>query len=260
PFRQSITMGHGAEAQINRDLLSMSIAIYDENPLAYQYTSYRILEELLPMRRFEYQSPRYNHGVNYGRFRFAWEMSAAWLLYRMTGRTVFDDNIKDVRKYWQYMRLPDESVFPDGDGNPRGTNPKACDWKYQRTALLNYAYSNDPILKGEFEREGGLPSNPILFLLLNDPALKAQRSREYLPLTKDFGPILGSLIARTGWDRGMKSNDVVAEIKGGGYRFGNHQHADAGALQIYYRGLQVGDLGIYGFYGTPYDYNFNKRS
>src|SRR5690606_32121764 len=45
-----------------------------------------------------------------------------------------------------------------------------------------------------------------------------------------------------------------------GYHFGNHQHSDAGALQIYYRGLQVGDLGVYKFYGTPYDMNFNKRS
>jgi heparin/heparan-sulfate lyase len=79
-------------------------------------------------------------------------------------------------------------------------------------------------------------------------------------LTKDFGPILGSVIARTGWQIDLTSNDVVAEIKGGGYHFGNHQHSDAGSLQIYYRGFQVADLGLYGFYGTPYDMNFNKRS
>src|SRR5690606_37806591 len=45
-----------------------------------------------------------------------------------------------------------------------------------------------------------------------------------------------------------------------GYHFGNHQQSDAGTLQIYYRGFQVADLGLYGFYGTPYDLNFNKRS
>src|SRR5690606_39973871 len=65
---------------------------------------------------------------------------------------------------------------------------------------------------------------------------------------------------RTGWEDGLESNDVVAEIKGGGYFFANHQHNDAGALQIYHRGIQVGDLGLYRFYGTPYDMNFNKRS
>jgi len=52
----------------------------------------------------------------------------------------------------------------------------------------------------------------------------------------------------------------VAEVKGGGYHFGNHQHADAGSFQVYYRGLQVAKLAQYKFYGTPYDMNFAKRS
>ncbi|CAE7523301.1 hepB, partial [Symbiodinium sp. CCMP2456] len=69
PFRQTIITGHGAEAQINRDLLSMSIALYERDPTLYQYTSYVILEHLVPMRKFEFQSPRYNQGVSYGAFR-----------------------------------------------------------------------------------------------------------------------------------------------------------------------------------------------
>ncbi|HEY0770442.1 MAG TPA: hypothetical protein VGD31_08900, partial [Sphingobacteriaceae bacterium] len=36
--------------------------------------------------------------------------------------------------------------------------------------------------------------------------------------------------------------------------------SDAGALQIYHHGIQVGDIGLYLSYGSPYDYNFNKRS
>ena len=76
PFRQMIVNGHGNEAQVNRDLLSMAIAIYDEDPLPYRYCAYRILEELVPMRRFEYQSPRHNQGVSYGPYRFNWDMHA----------------------------------------------------------------------------------------------------------------------------------------------------------------------------------------
>ena len=260
PFKQSIINGHGNEAQINRDLLSMSIALYDENPLPYQYTSYIILEQLVPMRKFEYQSPRHNQGVNYGSYRFGWDIHSAWLFYRMTGRPVFDDNIKGVREFWQYMRLPDGQMLRDGDGFTAGPAGKFYYWKSPQTMLLNYAYSSDPLLKAEFRRQGGLPENPVIFLLLNDPGLKAEESMEALPLTKDFGAILGSIIARTGWHIGMNSNDVVAEIKGGGYHFGNHQHADAGSIQLYYRGFQFGDIGEYKFYGTPYDLNFNKRS
>jgi len=260
PFKTKILNGHGNEAQVNRDLLSMSIAVYNEDPLPYQYCSYAVLEELVPMRKFEYQSPRHNQGVGYGAYRFGWEMHAVWMFYRMTGQEVFDDNIKDLPKFWQYMRTPNGQMLRDGDGFSAGSPGKPYYWSSPQTMFLSYAYAKDPILKADFERQGGLPNNPVLFLLLNDPAMKAEPSWESLPLTIDFGPVLGSMIARTGWEISDKSSDVVAEIKGGGYHFGNHQHADAGSIQIYYRGFQLGDIGVYKFYGTPYDMGFNKRS
>ncbi|HEY9261566.1 DUF4962 domain-containing protein, partial [Chitinophaga sp.] len=260
PFDNSAINGHGNEAQVSRDLLAMSIAVYDEDPLPYQYTSYVILEQLVPMRKFEYQSPRHNQGVDYGAYRFGWEMHAAWLYYRMTGAPVFDDNIKNLPLYWLYMRLPNGAMLHDGDVFNVPPNGKPFYWKQPQTMLLCYAYANKPLIKGEFEREGGLPDNPVLYLLVNDPALKAERSTASLPLTKDFGPVLGSMIARTGWNNTPNSNDVIAAIKGGGYHFGNHQHADAGELQIYYHGMQVGCIGLYLSYGPPYDFNFNKRS
>ena len=255
PFKGTVVNGHGNEAMTNRDLLSMGIALYDEDPLPYQYCAYRLLEELVPMRRFEYQSPRHNQGVSYAAYRFGWEMHAAWLFRRMTGQEVFDANIKSVPLYWLYMRLPNGELLRDGDGVPA-----ARYYGYSQTALLCYAYSRDPLLKGEFMRQGGASSESLLYLLLNDPSLPAEPRFDTLSLTLNFGPVLSGMIARTGWSVATNSNDVVAEIKGGGYHFGNHQHADAGALQIYYRGLQAADLGQYKFYGTPYDLNFNKRS
>jgi heparin/heparan-sulfate lyase len=255
PFKQTLINGHGNEAQVNRDLLCMAIALYDEDSVPYRYCSYRVLEELVPMRRFEYQSPRHNQGVSYGPYRFGWDMHAAWLFYRMTGKRVFDDNIADVCKFWLYMRLPNEETFRDGDGFADGRRANLG-----ITSLLSYAYGNDPVIKRDFERQGGLPHDPILVLLLNDPNLATAEDFGSLPLSLDFGPILGSMIARTGWNMGQNASDVVVEMKGGGYHFGNHQHSDAGSFQIYYRGLQAVDLGQYHFYGTPYDYNFCKRS
>ena len=261
PFMDSIVNGHGNEAQVSRDLLSMSLALYDENPELYKYTSYTILEQLVPMRKFEYESPRHNQGVDYGAYRLGWEMHAVWLYYRMTGFPVFDDNIKQLPYFWLYMRLPDGYMLRDGDMfNVKNVNGKRPYWKQPQTMLLCASYANDPILKGEFEREGGLPDNPVLFLLVNDPALKADHNLNSLPLTKNFGHVLGGLVTRTGWDNTPDSKDVIAEIKGGGYHFANHQHSDAGALQIFHHGMQVGDIGLYLSYGSPYDYNFNKRS
>ncbi|MCS3552761.1 MULTISPECIES: hypothetical protein [unclassified Sphingobacterium] len=258
---ESIINGHGNEAQICRDMLSWSLAVYDEDPEPYKYISYTILEQLVPMRKFEYQSPRHNQGVDYGGYRFGWEMHAVWLYYRMLGYSVFDDNIKNMSDYWLYMRTPDGKMLRDGDMfNVKYSASDEFYWKNPQTMLLCYAFSGNRIIKGEFYKQGGLPNNPILFLLLNDPDVKPEYDQTTLPLAKDFGPVLGSMVVRTGWNQEPSSDDVVAEIKGGGYHFGNHQHADAGALQIYYRGIQVGDLGLYLSYGSPYDFNFNKRS
>lgn len=257
PFKENVVNGHANEAQVNRDLLAMSIAIYDENPEPYRYVSYLLLEKLLPMKAFEYQSPRHNQGFDYGAYRHGWEMHAAWMFYRMTGVRVFNENIADLRKYWLYMHLPDGLRLYDGD---KFAAPHVS---YPETLLLDYAYANDPVTKGKFERRGGLDrakENPVLFLLINNPDLKANPSLDSLPLSTEFGPVQGSMIARTGWNMDKKSNDVVAEIRGGGYHFGNHQHANAGSFQIYYHGHQIADMGIYMAYGTPYDFNFYKRS
>jgi len=255
PFKQGVVNGHGAEAQLHCHLLSMAISIYYEDPLPYQYCAYRILEELVPMRNFEYQSPRHNQGIGYGIYRFGWDLHAAWLMYRMSGQKVFDSNIEDLHKYWLYMRLPNGFSFPDGDGNADGRAVNLG-----QTALLAGAYAEDPIMKKDFHRQGGLPHDPLMVLLLNDPDLKPAEDFTSLPLTLDFGPILGGMVARTGWNFSDDSDDVVVAMTGGGYYFGNHQHVDAGSFQIYYRGIQAADLGQYVFYGTPYDMNFNKRS
>ena len=253
PFIGSVVNGHGNEMQMSRDLLSMAIALYGDDPVPYRYCSYRVLEELLPMSDYKYQSPRHDQGASYGPFRFECDMTAAWLYRRMSGREVFNENIKQVPYSWIYQRLPDGSILPDGDGG--------YSTSYRRYAnLLNFTYSNDPILKGEYLRQYEQSTDPLRWLLLNDPDLVAQPDMSSLPLTKDFGPIIGSMIARTGWNMTPNSDDIVVEMKGGGKHFNNHQHTDAGSFQIYFHGMQAGDLGIYGFYGIPYDMNFNKRS
>ena len=256
PFRQGIVNGHGNELQINRDLLSMGIALYDEDPLPYQYCSYLVLEKLVPMRKFEYQSPRHNQGVSYGSFRFPCDLRSATLFREMLGKPVFDENIKNVPLFWFYMRTPNGDMFRDGDGWSSGRY-----WVSPDLIFMSHAYARNPLYKGEMQRQiRGRYNDWVLYLLLDDPEVKAEPSLDSLPLTIDFGPVLSGMIARTGWKIGRFSSDVAAEIKGGGYHFGNHQHADAGSFQIFYRGLLASKLGVYHFYGTPYDMNFAKRS
>ena len=255
PFGQNILNGHGNEAQINRDLLSMAIAVYDEDPVPYRYCSYAVLETLVPMRRFEYQSPRHSQGISYGAYRLGWELQAKLLMERMAGKPIFAPNINQLYLYWLFMRAPCGFMLRDGDGSswtPYWSSPQAF--------LLFTAFSASPVVKGEFLRQNPQKVNPVLYLLVNDPDLMAESSLDSLPLTLDFGPVIGGMVARTGWKMGRDSNDAVISVKGGGYHFGNHDHADAGDFQIYYRGPIVSPLGIYKVYGTGYDMNFAKRS
>jgi heparin/heparan-sulfate lyase len=68
------------------------------------------------------------------------------------------------------------------------------------------------------------------------------------------------MIARTGWDE----KSVIAEMKINVYNFNNHQHMDAGAFQIYYRGSLATVSGLYGGtdggYGSPHGKNYFWRT
>ena len=59
---------------------------------------------------------------------------------------------------------------------------------------------------------------------------------------------------------GIDSPDVVAEMKVSEYHFGNHNHLDTGAFQIYYKGSLATDTGIYNTYGSDHDFNYYKRT
>jgi len=253
PFIGMVVNGHGNEMQLSRDLLSMAIALYGDDNMPYQYCSYRVLEDLMPMLAYQYQSPFHHQGSSYGPFRFECDMTAAWLLRRMTGKKIFHDNIEQVPMSWVYMRLPNGEIFPDGDATYRPSFRTYA-------SLLNYTYSANPVLKGETLRQNKAGADPMRFLLLNDPELKAETDLNVLPLTMDFGKILSGMITRTGWNISKDSSDVVVMLKGGGKHFANHQHSDAGSFQLFFHDFLAGDMGIYGYYGTPYDMNFCKRS
>ena len=257
PFRQSIIHGHGNEAQVLRDLLAMSIAVFDEDPEPYRYCAFQILEQLVPMRAFEYDSPRHNQGTNYGTARFLWELQAALMFRGMLGRDVFQDNMKNLYLYWFYSRRPDETLFTCGDNYYVYTRP----WKYDYAfTLLNVAYARNPYYRADLlHYDLTKYSDAVDFLLWNDPEQEARPLSE-LPLTLDYGPVYGGMATRTGWDFSEDSGDVVAQIVGGGFNVGGHQQADAGSFQVFCHGELVSDLAQYRFYGVPYDWNYAKRS
>ena len=109
-------------------------------------------------------------------------------------------------------------------------------------------------------RDPGLDAADVLFAFLwRDLDLEPAPVSE-LPLSRYMGSPYGWMIARTGWEQ----ESVIAEMKVNVYNFTNHQHLDAGAFQIFYKGPLALDSGMYqgvtGGYGSPHDINYNKRT
>lgn len=259
PFRQSIVNGHGNEHQMTRDLFAMAVAIHDENPLPYQIIAYRMVQELTPVHTYEYASGRHNQGMSYGLSRFACDMMGAWNARRTWNFKLFGDTLKNVPYMWVYMRLPNGELMRDGDDfiayQGRGKY-----WGNGQTFFLCYTYNHDPILKGENSRMWDPAKGGTIFLIFNDPHLKAQPDRSSLPLTYMTKDPYPAFIARTGWDFGKDANDAIVFHTGAGLNSHNHQHLNSGDFQIWYRGIVAADLGSYFYYGTPYDMQFNKQS
>jgi len=257
PYRQGAVSGHAGEAQLLRDLLSAGIAVYDEDPSVYHHAAGRFFAEFVTARNFFYPSHRHHQGISYGPYRFHWEIYSAWIFKRMSDVDVYIPDQGKVPYHWLYAVCPNSSALIDGDTNAGGKPNNIFD------ALLQVAnYYKDPYLQAESHRRGVkrfARSNPLEFLLFYDPSVK-QGDMTELPTTKFFAEPLGGMIARTGWTMGRDSDVAVIEMKGAGHHFNNHMHLDAGAFQIYYRGHLAIDTGAYPKYGTPFDWNFNKRS
>jgi heparin/heparan-sulfate lyase len=88
-----------------------------------------------------------------------------------------------------------------------------------------------------------------------------------LPLTRYMGGPNGEMVAMTGWFDDWHT-DFNSNIMHVNMRFGintnNHDHLDAGAFQIYYKGALAVDAGIYngrlGEFGSPHDREWNKAT
>ena len=257
PKRTEPIAGHSSEWMILRDMLSCGIAIYDEYPDMYNYVIKMIFEDYIPVRNYTYAGGNYHQGSGYVTVRFTNDLNSLWILDRMGAGAIYDPSQQYVLYDMIYRRRPDGQVLPAGDVNPAKRNSPQ---NYSMPAMLASSYYQDPYLAYEYERKPNVePHMLMLELLWRDFDLKG-KAPDDLPLTRYSGTPFGWMIARTGWGK----NSVVAEMKVNEQFYGNHQHMDGGAFQIYYRGPLAIDSGSYqgsaGGYNSPHNKNYFKRT
>ena len=265
PNDQGSVVGHGSEAQLLRDTLSFAIAVYDERPDIWEAVGGRFYEECVPARNYFNKSGWHHQGDSYGLYRHRWDAWSYFLITGMGHPSPYNDKDLSQMGYGHiYMRRPDGQYLRDGDSYLDTTYSM---WEYWQndthTYLMDSVIGNDPYLKDEAfsqntENTRLFDDSPTMYLIINNPDLKSA-SVKNLPKSRFFPDPSGMMIARTGWDKGAASDDVVVQMKIGGVQVNNHQHFDAGHFQIYYKGILASDSGVYqglenstAFGGTSY--------
>ncbi len=270
PAKQGSVTGHSSESFIMRDMLSAGIAIYDEFPEMYELAATRFFRDHVPVRNWLYNGHAYHQGDSYGPLRFSWDTYPLMIFSRMGVNNVYNPEQQYVPYFYLYTTRPDgqrmragDTYFHSGHGATHGRP-----WDQYVGTLFTAGYYKDGILLDQFLRQGGSDGKAhgrinqreyIFQFLWRDLELQAQ-SITTLPLSRYFGPPFGWMVARTGWDE----NSVISEMKINVYNFSNHQHLDAGAFQIYYRGPLATESGLYagtsGAYGSPHCKNYYWRT
>ena len=274
--------GHDSEYQVQQCWLAFAIAIADDYPSIYDYIAGMYFDLFIDTRNVWYKSMAYHQGSAYGTYRFDADMWGQWLIYQMTGGKndldgdgkadgvrVFIDEASQVIYQWIYTRRADGKIMTEGDDYEM-TQTKDDTWfDSMKSIIFNVAnFYKDPVLYQELLREnpgvqpgaGTTIYSPVMTLILNDPSIldNATGNTEVgnLPLSRYLPTPYGGMIARTGWEWGKTSNDIVVSMQMTQREIGGHQHEDTGSFQIYYKGLLTGDSGYYVLMGCDHDTDY----
>lgn len=260
PAAQSSVAGHGAEAQILRDYLSISIAIFDENPSWYNYVAARLYNDFIPFRNYYFTSGTYPQGVNnYAPHRHNSDVWSAWLFLCATGENPYtDDFVRIVNSMYEH-ETPGGEFFGSGDG---ARHEKQSSGIMQSATVISALYA-DKGMRDRFHAYYNynmekVPGTSIVLSLAHHVIFGATyysktgtTEGEYLNANRDViiyhdYPI-GQYIARYEW---QNENAPAIFLKIGEKSTSNHDHADQGTFQIFYKGLYSGESGVYDKYGS----------
>nr|MDD6336136.1 heparinase II/III family protein [bacterium] len=269
PENQGAVTGHSGEAMLLRDLLGAGIAVFDEDEEIYRLTLGRILKDFVPARDFLYRAGRHYQGNDYGNYRFTFDLFLVWILQRMGFESPFASmqDVSRVGYQFLYARRPDGQLMRYGD--IYSSNKRKFGEYWPVSGLAEMALFGDAHFNGEFflQAQDRMPGRAeVIFpLLFVDPDAPRSDCAD-LPLTVMYHFPTSGMVARTGWDSGINPDSRVAvcTVDMPEYKTNNHQHLDAGAFSLYYKGGLAIDSGLYEgrdtHYGTAHDINYNKRT
>ena len=252
PTKMGAVTGHGTEGPLMRDLLAPAIAMYDEYPSIYENAAGRLYSEYVPAKKFLYRAHMSEmQGQGYTNYREKWAAYTLYLMDAIGEKNIFGEDMEYAYHWLLYARRPDGALLYDGDSNGESESYHLYA-TYPDLPMLLANYYGNPYIKWEYLRQqydsiSKMVSNQSVnctTMFICNKRMEA-KSPEELPLSHYFAEPKGGYIARTSWDEGYNANTVLCEFKINEYWTSNHQHLDAGAFQLYYKGYLAADSGYY---------------
>ncbi len=267
PRGQGAISGHGSEAQLLRDLLSFSIAIYDERPDVYNFCAGRILDQYVPEYEIFFSSGFHTQGPTYGAYRQTGALWSAMLFLSMSGERIYAPCFDTFCDHFLYLTRPDGQCVRLGDDC---TELKA-DYLRDHPFLLPMFYAAAYTGNAKYQ-EYFLHNQHDEFLIPSQTALDYYQYGSYgegllspsvqliwygytpirdpgeYEICRHFGTQVGATVYNDG--------ERIVFLKGGELWGANHDHLDTGCFQIYYKGTLASDSGAYDSYCTPHRFNY----
>ena len=271
-------VSHLAGDLIQSNWMAIAISMYDEYPTFYEYIAGAYFDVFVSPRNAWYVSGTHHQGASYGvAGRANCDMTAQTLIYQMTGgANDYDGDGKNDGIYpldpiagtigyqYLYSMRPDGQLLREGDVWEENQTDEDTIWDAGAGAIERLAnlYKNGYYRRMAHEMSGGMAftgEGILNVLITHDPDVESQ-SYYNLPYTRYFPMPSASMIGRTGWNMGTASDDVIVKMQLTPVYLDNHQHRDAGAFQIYYKGILASESGYYVIYNTQHDAYYNKTS
>ena len=261
PAKQAAISGHGNEAQLLRDLLAFSIAVYDERPDIYDFCAGRLFEEYIPAYEKVFEGEFHPQGPCYGSYRYAWAMWFGLLIYSMSGERVLPPKTVSTAESFIYLRRPDGEAMRLGDDYNETKALYTHKNPFFVPLFLAAAYSGDRLWYAEaqkqFREEYLIPLawsydyydegscgegviSPAVYLIWDQ--LSPLGEDRTLPVGRYFDFPVGATVYNDG--------ERVVLMKIGCLWGANHDHLDTGCFQIYDGEILASDSGVYDSYGT----------
>ncbi len=241
-----------------------AVAIYERYPEVYDTLMAHIQGEMAEIVRiFDQQGALTDGTIAYAREGYA--LYTALLFDRM-GYPNFYGDLTKVGYKMLYSRLPYGGIFKQGDEYLQNEYKNLGEYvdgvNHDKIVSMLSVLYDEPYLRYHYLKENSAVKDWEGMLITEKHV--PTKLPDDLPLAYFIDEPKSEIMARTSWQDGMDSPAVSALMSIHNRRTGDHDHANIGDFQLYYKGPLTMPAGLYsgtgGAWGGPHWENYYSRS